>query len=284
MKEIILSILAILPITMTADIPESQILSMVECKVDSLYRDLIYISDTNTDSVLLSQIKYEFDAVYFRNNDQNCPNEFRSVWRQNPDATKFETDIRPDRYVNLFSQFFRESENSHYTFEYKQLNSSIVKGPEFKRNREPAKLAQVLIQKAYLCDKRTYATFIDTLVIGLEEMKICAWANSQSKHPIGYFSNEGSDTEAMLINAKIAFTNKQYNMAYLIYENIIAKHPYEGEAYYRMAVMLYNKDAGNNLNKKERDTLILKYLNSAIKYGGYPIKGYAENMRYWLIS
>lgn len=257
---------------------------MAESKVDSLYRDLVYISDINSNSEVLSRIRYKFDATYFRNKDQNCPNEFKAVWHQNPDVTKFESDIRPDRYVNLFYQFFRESKNSNHTFEYKQLNSCIVKGPEFKNNKEPAKLAQVLIQKAYLCEKRTYATFIDTLVIGLEEMKIRAWANSQSKHPIGYFSNEGSDLEAMLLKAKMAYSNKQYSIAYQIYKNITDKHPYEGEAFYRMAVMLYNKDAGSNLTRKERDALILKCLNRAIKYGGYPIKGYAENMKYWLIS
>lgn len=272
------------PIKMVAEIRESQKLLVAESKVDSLYQDLVFLSNTNTSNDMLSEIRYKFDITYFKNKDQNCPNEFKSIWSQNPDVTKFETDIRPDRYVNLFCQFFHDSKLSKYTFEYKQLKSCIVHAPEFKGNEEPAKLAQVLIQKTYLQSGKSYITLIDTLVIGLEEMKIRAWANETSRHPIGYFSTETSNIETMLLNAKLAYSNKQYDRAYQIYETITSRHPYEGEAYYRMAVMLNDKDAGANMSKRKRNQLILEYLNKAIKFGGYPIKKYAEIMKYWLIS
>lgn len=272
---------ALWPTAISAAEPKTHELEKAVKKVEALFRNLRSVSDKETSSFVADKIRFDFEA-YFRSKGQNCPNEFRSIWPQNHSATSLATDIRPGHYVNLFIDMFRDPAYEDCSFSFEPLNSCIVEEPEFKKNEAPAQLAQVIIRKTYLRDKLPFAAFNDTLVVGLEEMKIRAWANDASKHPIGYFGGDVLDVEQLKVSAAFAYNSKQYAKAYQIYQSIVNRFPEEGDPYYRMAVMLYKKNCGRNMNKKERQKLILDYLEKAIRHGSHAISRCADNMRYWL--
>lgn len=282
MKELYTTLLLvyILPAAMLPANPDNQVLLEVENKVNALFKDLERISNTDTDANAISKIKYEFES-YFKSADQNCPNEFKNIWPQNPDATSKKVDIRPARYFDWFYQFFRDPEYHNYSFSFITLNSCIVKEPEFQKNERPAKLAQVVIQKVYSHNSNSIV-FNDTLVVGLEEMKIRAWANTESKHSIGYFGGDVLGIEQLKVSAALAYDCEQYYKAYQIYQTIINKFPKDGDSYYHMAIMLYKKDYGSGMSKKNRRMLILDYLDKAIRYGSYSTSKCADNMKYWI--
>ena len=150
------------------------------------------------------------------------------------------------------------------------------------KNEAPARLAQVIVRKVYLRNNVPFGAFNDTLVVGLQEMKIRAWANKASRHSIGYFGGDILDIEQLKVSAALAYNSKQYYKAYQIYQSIVQKYPEEGDPYYRMAIMLYKKDYGYNMGKKERQRLILDYLDKAIRHGGSTTKRCADNMKYWI--
>lgn len=274
MKRILLISLLALPIAMKASISESQALSRAEGKVDALFKNLRSVSNKNTSSSITSKIKADFEG-YFRHKDQNCPNDFKVI------ANSTYKDIRPDRYINLFFDYFHNSSTQNCTFSFEQLNSCIVNRPEFKKQEEPARLAQIVIRKIYKREGRPFAAFNDTLIVGLDEMKIRVWANSTSNHSIGYWGGDVLDVEQMKDNAELAYNRKQYNIAYQIYQTIVNKYPEEGDPYYRMAIMLYKKDYGS-MGKKERQRLIIEYLEKAIRHGSSSTRHCADNMKYWL--
>ena len=143
-------------------------------------------------------------------------------------------------------------------------------------------MAQVIIKKIYSRGGRPYAAFNDTLVVGLSEMKIRAWANKSSRKSIGYFGGDVLDIEELNNSARLAYSSKQFEKAYQIYQYIISKYPNEGDPYYRMAIMLYKKDYGSKMSKKERHKLILDYLDKAIRFGSSSTMECAENMKYWI--
>ena len=267
---------------MMASIPESQALLRAEGKVEALFKNLRSVSNKNTSESIVSKIKYDFEG-YFESADQHCPNEFKNIWQQNVNVVSLTTDIRPARYFDLFFQIFRDDAYSNCSFSYERLTSCIVKEPVFKKNEEPAKLAQVVIRKVYSRGGIPFGAFNDTLVVGLDEMKICAWANNASRHSIGYFGGEVLDVEQLKVSAALAYNSKQYNKAYQIYQTIVNKYPDEGDPYYRMAIMLYKKDYGF-MRKKERQRLILEYLDKAIRLGSSSTRNCADNMKYWLTS
>lgn len=283
MKRLLTTIhLIVLSIAMMASIPESQALLRAEGKVEALFKNLRSVSNKNTSESIVSKIKYDFEG-YFESADQHCPNEFKNIWQQNVNVVSLTTDIRPARYFDLFFQIFRDDAYSNCSFSYERLTSCIVKEPVFKKNEEPAKLAQVVIRKVYSRGGIPFGAFNDTLVVGLDEMKICAWANNASRHSIGYFGGEVLDVEQLKVSAALAYNSKQYNKAYQIYQTIVNKYPDEGDPYYRMAIMLYKKDYGF-MRKKERQRLILEYLDKAIRLGSSSTRNCADNMKYWLTS
>lgn len=273
--------IAVIPAFVLAEVPETQKLALAEKKVDALFNNLRSVSNKNTSNPVVSKIKYDFEG-YFESAEQHCPNEFKNIWRKNEGVTSLTTDIRPARYFDLFFQIFRDPDYHNCTFNYESLNSCVVKEPEFKKNEAPAKLAQVVVRKVYSRNGTPFAAFNDTLVVGLEAMKIRAWANNTSKHSIGYFGGDVLDVEQLKVSAALAYNRKQYSAAYQIYQTIVSKYPEEGDPYYRMAIMLYKKDYGWSLNKRTRQKLILDYLDKAIRYGSYSTRHCADNMRYWL--
>lgn len=282
MYKTLFAVFAFLPTIAMAVLPESQLLSRAESKIDAMYKDLKTISNTTLSVSRVSETKLHFADKYFLVSDQDAPNEFKSIG-VNDQAQSYTTDIRVDNYVNQFYDLFRNHKYPNCSFSYERQHSSIVNEPEFKKGEAPAKLAQIIVRKKYSCNNKILAAFEDTLVIGLEKLKVHKWANETSKHHIGdYGGSSIMNIEQLKVDAALAYNKKQYNKAYLIYEKIVNKYPNEGDPYYRMAIMLYKKEYGSSFSKKERQGLILDYLDKAIKFGGYSTKACADNMKYWL--
>lgn len=245
-----------------AVVPEDVVLSRAENTVDSLYKNLASISNLNTDPIEISRIKAAFEN-YFRSEDQNCPNEFKNIWHENSQANSYATDIRPRRYINLFYDFFHDKAYRNCSFSYEYISSCIVKEPEVSKDIKTLKLAQVVVRKSYFRNGRPFSSFNDTLVVGLEEMKIRVWANNTSMHPIGYFGNEVHDIERLRTSAALAYNNKQYDKAYQIYQKIVKEFPNEASIYYYWMIdLVKEKKVKSQMSKEERRKLLMELVDN----------------------
>lgn len=270
------------PIGIYAEMSDQELLAQACNKVGSLFYSLELVSDKSIDNFTLSKIRSEFED-YFMSDDLHCPNEFKNIWPQNSIAASYTTDIRPDSYLNMFSKMFRAMDYQNCKFSYRPLDSCIVREPEFNKNKEPAKLAQIVIQKMYKQKEKTLGTFNDTLIVRLEKMRISEWSNHASIHSIGNYDGL-VDIKQLEIKAALAYDRKEYATAFKIYQTIVNRYPNDGNSYYRMAIMLHKRDVYKNLSRKKRGIYILDYLDKAIKNGSYPIKNYASNMKYWVTN
>lgn len=281
MKRIVFAFIALLPIVIIAAPPKDQALIKAENLIDEMFNDLKIISDKNEFSKA-SQKRLEFDK-YFVDPDRDAPNEFQSLGFNNNIGFNFTTDISVRLYANQFHALFRDQNYADCSFRYRRRNSSIVQEPEFKKGEAPPRLVQIIMWKEYLRGGKLFKAFADTLVVGLEKEQVYKWANQTNRHHIGDSGGGVSlDIGQMKVDAALAYNKKQFDKAYHIYESIVNKYPQEGESYYRMAVMLYKKNYGSSLDKKERHKLILDYLDRAILYGNSSTMKCADNMRYWI--
>lgn len=273
---IVNTIILVLPLVAT---PPEVSLSKAENMVDKMYGDLKIISNTSISAVKVSEVRADFSDKYFVTRDQNSPNEFKRIGYQN----QYDTDISVGRYVEEFYDMFRDRDFADFSFNFKRKKANLIKEPEFKKGEASPNLVQVIVQKVYFQKRSPFEILEDTLIISLQKMKVQKWANKTSIHHIGDYEIEAIlDIEQMEMNAALAYSSGHYDKAYQIYRSIIERYPKEGNPYYRMAVMLYKKKYGLNMRKREREKLILEYLDKAIKYGSYSTRECADNMRYWI--
>ena len=261
-----------------ATTPEN-LLSNVENMVDRMYGDLKTISNTSTNKVKVDELRLDFSDKYFTSNEQNSPNEFNYIGYDN----QYETDISVRRYVGEFYEMFRDRDFMGLSFNFSRGNGNFLKEPEFKKGETSPNLVQVIVQKVYSHNGNPPRILEDTLIIAVQKMKVQKWANKTSIHHLGDYEIEAIlDIEQMEMNAALAYNSEQYDKAYQIYQSIINRYPTEGNSYYRMAVMLYKEEYDLNVEKKERERLILEYLDKAIKHGSFSISKCADNMKYWI--
>lgn len=261
-----------------AAVPNAQLLSRVDNQVDAMFKDLSIISNKTSSSA--SEKRANFAEKYFKVPDQPAPNEFKILGF---DKEQYRTDIAARRYVNTFFEMFRAAEYEDYSFKYERRNSKLLPPPEFKAGESTPEIAQVVVRKVYYKAGTAIAVFEDTLIVGVKELEIRKWANKSSHFHIGNFGEgEILNFEQMKSNASLAYSFKQYRKAYSLYQDLIEKYPDEGEPYYRMAVMLYKKEYGTFMSKKDRNKLILDYLDKAKAHGTSTIRSCADNMKYWI--
>jgi len=280
MKKIFLFILniGIFVLPLMAATPENSLLN-VENMVDKMYGDLKAISNTSTNKVKVSSLKIDFPAKYFTSKDQDSPNEFNYIGYNN----QYNRDIQARRYVVEFYEMFRDRNFAGLSFDFKRKNGNLLKEPEFKKGETSPNLVQIIVQKVYSRNGSPLRILEDTLIISVQKMKVQKWTNKTSINYIGDYEIEAIlDIEQMEMNAALAYNSGQYDKAYQIYQSIIKQYPTEGNPYYRMAVMLYKKEYDLNVKKKERERLILEYLDKAIKHGSFSISKCADNMKYWI--
>lgn len=278
--------------------PKSQALSQAVSLVDKVYQELKTLSVTSSESFASSAAKArlsEEDYYFIAPADQDAPNEFNSIGYGV--ALSQKRDITVLNHVNYFYQMFKEAPAfKNCSFSYLLRKSAIAVGPEFKKGEAPISIAMVIMMKRYSRGGVTFKEFQDTLQVDLEQMKVSAWTNETSKDYTGYAGSFGTDSVNLyhirqkIEAANFAYDEKQYEKAYKMYEDIVRSYPREAEAYYRMAVMLFedkkNKHGLCPLKGKERNDLILDYLHKAVSYGHNKINTSkrADNMRYWITS
>lgn len=280
MKNLIITLLACSPITLVVASIESVILARAENKVIALYRDLETISNPKTNASQVSKIKFQFED-YFIVNDMDCPNEFKLMGYNPQDYIQ---DIRVQQYFNMFCDMFRDEEYKDCTFETDIIQRRAERGAEFKKGESQTRQVTLIVKKKYLRSGRVWKEFCDTLLVGTENMKVKKWANGASKNHFGYFGEDLDNVEKMRDAAVHAYENKNYTEAYRIYQEIISKFPKNGDAYYRVAIMLYKEQGCPDLKRKIRLNKVYGYLNKAIQNGDYTTRKHADNMQYWITN
>lgn len=276
-----------MPLLVAADDSSQQALNKAAGKVNSFFADFKTIS-RERQGYNVSQIKMDIMEKYFElSSEQDAPNEFNALGFPN----NYKRDISVVRYVNYFNEMFLDTRFQSCTFDFDVLTnlSSLVKHrAEFTKNETPIEFAKIVVRKTYKKGYSVLKVFTDTLVVNLQKMTICQWANNVSTNHIGGIDSdfETENYEQMRLNAELAYDKKDYNKAFKIYEKIISKYPKEGDPYYKIAVIIYSEYKSlpqiKNYNRNKRTNLILSYLDSAVSLGGFITKKWADNMRYWI--
>lgn len=275
------------PLFVSANNPSQQELTKAAGKVNSFFTDFKIIS-REKQGYNVSRIKMDIMEKYFElSSEQSAPNEFNALGFPN----EYRRDISVTRYVNFFNEMFLDAKFQSCTFDFDVLTnqSSLVKHrAEFTKNETPIEFAKVVVRKTYKKGYTVLKVFSDTLVVNIQKMTICQWANNVSTHHIGGNNPdiETENYEQMRLNAELAYDKKDYYKAFKIYEKIISKYPKEGDPYYKMAVIIYSEHKNlpliKNYSRTKRTNMILGYLDSAVSLGGYNTRKWADNMRYWV--
>lgn len=276
-----------MPLYLTAANPSQQELTRAAGKVNSFFTDFKTIS-REKQGYNVSRIKLDIMEKYFElSSEQSAPNEFNALGFPND----YERDISVTRYVNFFYDMFLDTRFKGCSFDFDVLTnqSSLVKHrAEFTKDETPIEFARIVVRKTYKNGYTVLKVFSDTLVVNVQKMTICQWANNVSTHHIGGNDSdvETENYEQMRLNAELAYDRKDYYKAFKIYEKIISKYPKEGDPYYKMAVIIYSEHKNlpqiRNYSRNKRTNVILGYLDSAVSLGGYNTRKWADNMRYWI--
>lgn len=236
----------------------------------------------------VSRIKMDIIEKFFElSSEQSAPNEFNALGFPND----YKRDISVTRYVNFFHDMFLDVRFQTCTFDFDVLTnqSNLVKHrAEFTKNETPVEFARIVVRKTYKKGYTVLKVLSDTLVVNIQKKTICQWANNVSTNHIGGNDSdiETENYEQMRLNAELAYDRKDYYKAFQIYEKIISKYPKEGDPYYKMAVIIYSEHKNlpqiKNYSRTKRTNIVLDYLDSAVLYGGYNTRKWADNMKYWI--
>lgn len=251
-------------------------------KVERLFESLQTISEKKT-GFEVSELRMDILDNYFVSILMNAPNEFPYIGYSQSD---YNLDIGAERYVNTFCDLFKSHAYQNYSFRYEVLQNECKYtsgGPTYAdKDDKEIMYAQIVVNKYFMKAGRNIKMFQDTLRLNLESMKITAWANGTSKYHIGDINNNGSNLniDQMRYNAVVAYERGEFIKAYELYASIVHDYPKDGDAYYRMAVMLYKKQYP--MQRRQRNRLVIDYLKKAKQLGNWSVYEKADNMLYWI--
>ncbi|MCD8296976.1 MAG: hypothetical protein LUC88_05325 [Prevotella sp.] len=250
--------------------------------VEDIFSNLKAISQNgeSASKARLNLIKEDGNQYFALVTETPAPNEFAELGIA--EANDYKVNIATTTHVTLFASLFSSQTSNKFTFDYKvdRDKSLELSVPEFKKGESSPEFAGIVVHKTYMCNGKTLLNLDDTLIVGLQLMKVTNWVNIYSKAHTNI--NPLYSIEVDKSNAALAYNSKKFIEAYRIYGSIIKRKPSDGESYYRMAIMLYKKDVDLKLSKKQRQQLILDYLDMAIDHGSYSIRTCAGNMKYWI--
>ncbi len=137
----------------------------------------------------------------------------------------------------------------------------------------------VYVEKTIQVLGKNIQTFEDLVCINAETSKITMIANE---------TGGGQGESVIVLRSKAArlFEQKKFDEAFDTYLRVVALDPKQGDAYYRLGLMAYHKLGCKNRYSKGsiRREKALEYIEKAIQHGNYDIRGYASNVKYYMIN
>lgn len=123
----------------------------------------------------------------------------------------------------------------------------------------------------------------DLVTVSNQSGLITEMMNVSSFEGIAQFSQmvSAGETGIEQLRARAAYyyTNKDYEMAYRCYEELMERAPNDGDAAYRIALMTFwRRGCKNRFSKREAKKVAIQYIEIAIEYAGPAIKQKAVNV------
>ena len=184
---------------------------------------------------------------------------------------------------HILTEFSKEvAANSVSKFEYKILNDCSCPLKESDFNNKTGECTYINAGVQISINDRPQTIYF---VVHWSEKKITYISDKkQTPNTINIKHEYKTSVDDLRMLAAKYYTNGNYTEAYKKYLEII-NQKYDGDAYYRLAVMTYYEDGCKDIfkvkgGKKLWDSKLDEYLNGAIKYGNSEISRKARNMKY----
>lgn len=194
------------------------------------------------------------------------------------------------RCPNYFKNFRDFASSSHFTYErVKNIGNSQslreVSAPVHAKKYAQTDFVTIFVKKSYGYGART-VTLIDTISVNIAKGQIVKFENiARKKEGIQNGNTFNMSIETMRAEAALLYQQGRIKESYEMYKKITNKAT-DADSYYRMAVLIYDKDtrAKIGMDKKVAMRLTMEYLNKAIEYynGDYKLREQVKNMQYWV--
>lgn len=256
--------------------------SKVECEtearnfVESVYRQLDIAKVNSANEAYLNAEK-SFTSSFGIPRNQPLPNDTKFVINN-----EFDNTLYSSAYIVQFSSMAESDEQ--FSFAHRIVSVIPLEEKTLNKSENAYNFVKVMVEKTLENKtKNVRRTFIDTLEYSLGSKKIVRLYNIVRPSSIDHFSGEGSAPQYSHSDAAWFYHIGQYQLAYEAYLDV-AVHSNDGDAYYRLALMTYDKDkCPVAMSKKDRMKKTMEYIQLAKKYGNYEISQYASNFEYWIL-
>ncbi len=244
--------------------------------VDKVYQQLSMIAQ-NPGNVTVAGNARENFLKYFPARDFMIPDEFKYMESGDRESVGLITT----RYVGSFDKFVQEKPK--FTYSYRIGSVQEIESFDFSNKDLDINFVEVLVEKKYsFSDTRGTFSFTDTLIVGIDSKKIVKFENI-ARHKVGIQNGNTFSTMIETMKAEAAKLAKQgrYKESYNLYLKIVSKAT-DGDSYYRLAALIYDKDARRAIGIKKWREPVMQYLHKAVEYGQGKISYKAHNWINWL--
>lgn len=209
----------------------------------------------------------------FPSSDLFLPDEFGYI----ETGRKGTIDLICPEYFRKFSEL---ANLFAYSFEIAS-QAEEIRPVEYSKRDLQVDFVNVLVKKTYRFSNRT-VTLTDTICYNVRAEKIVSFANVALSRSESTFS---MPIEMMRAEAARLCHQGKVKEGYEMYKKITQKAD-DGDSYYRMAVLVYDKSSRHRIgiSNKEALRLTMQYLNNAHKFYNNDgrLRQKVEFMQYWI--
>lgn len=198
-------------------------------------------------------------SLFIDKADTHMPNEI--AYLQGESSTTLPIDAYTSRY------WMYAMNNGKIDFRYNITKCNPIEGPSKKGDHSSSKFYTIVVKKTIKIGSHT-GDFDDVITIESGRGKIVGIGNASGGYsPQNY---DGNDYYSLLAKAVEAYSKKDYVLAYDTYKKITETSPDKGNAYYKLALMIYFKKGIKNRfkNNSERMATLRSYLRKAMSLRG----------------
>ncbi len=225
-------------------------------------------TEENTNTVNAENAKNEAISLCY-DLDINMPNEFHDFGFEGNDAFIFAS-----AYMTRLRNFALAKGNVRYiTADVREVRA--LEEIKHRTTESNVNFYVVYVEKTISAGNMQHS-YIDSVTVNVENGVLITNVTNDT--------NGGIEESIIQLRAKAAemFSNGKYQEAYDAYSKIVKKDPMQGDSFYRLALMCFQKKGveGRFKNRSARMKQAFKFLGEAKKFGSPEVKRNAQNVEY----
>ena len=257
--------------------------------VVSLFYESLKVLSEHPDENTVAESTYQCVDLCASDNFMNFPNEFVYLGLDNSTNS---ADILPSTYVAYFKKYVK-NHNTDYDC---TISSPVVLREAEYGKEDDVSYTYFYVNKRYSSDN-VNVEFVDTVITMKEKgtYKILGIQNvaggnafttthfhsDYNDHPVSSPTHTSASVTSMTVEAARYYTMKEYDKSYNMYLKIIDSDEKNANAYYRLAIMSYERKGCRQYSRQETDRLAMAYINQANSFGDEYLRNKISNVLYY---